>query len=71
MSADVTTGTAFRAGTPKFLFQAPIYGGGATTENHYWDIAKDGQRFLVNTVENGAASSQVTVVLNWLAGWKK
>ena len=70
MSADVTTSPAFRGGTPKFLFQTAIYGGGATTGNHYWDVAKDG-RFLVNTVENGAASSQVTVVSNWLPGLKK
>jgi eukaryotic-like serine/threonine-protein kinase len=70
MSADVATSPAFRTGTPKFLFQASIFGGGASTGNHYWDVAKDG-RFLVNTVENGAASSEVTVVLNWLAGLKK
>lgn len=67
---DIATVPAFHADPPKFLFQAPIFGGGATTGNHYWDVAKDG-RFLVNTVENGAASSEVTVVMNWLAGLKK
>ena len=70
MSADVVTRPAFRAGAPKALFQAAIFGGGATTGNHYWDIAKDG-RFLVNIVENAAASSQVTVVSNLLPGLKK
>jgi len=28
-------GATFHASTPKFLFQAPIFGGGTTTSNHY------------------------------------
>jgi hypothetical protein len=48
------------------LFQAPIFGGGATTDNHYWDVAPDGKRFLINIA--GGGSVPVTVVLNW-PGW--
>jgi hypothetical protein len=68
MSVDVAPGAAFKAGVPKFLFQAPIFGGGATTSNHYWDVAPDGKRFLINTV---AVGSTINVVLNWQAGLKK
>ncbi len=69
MSVDVTPGTAFKAGAPKFLFQAPIFGGGASTENRYWDVNPDGKRFLINVA--GGGSAPVTVVLNWQAGLKK
>jgi len=69
MSVDVTPGTAFKAGAPKVLFQAPIFGGGASTENRYWDVNPDGKRFLINVA--GGGSAPVTVVLNWQAGLKK
>jgi hypothetical protein len=36
---------------------------------YFYDVAPDGQRFLVNTVgEVGAAAAPTTVVVNWLAG---
>jgi Tol biopolymer transport system component len=69
MSVDVTSGAPFQAGTPKFLFQASIFGGGATTDNHYWDAAPDGKGFLVNVIDGGSAPA--TVVLNWQAGLGK
>jgi len=71
MSVDVTPGSTFHASVPKFLFQVPIYGGGATTSNHYWDIAPDGQRFLINTYGRDSAAASMTVVLNWQAELKK
>jgi dipeptidyl aminopeptidase/acylaminoacyl peptidase len=71
MSVDVTPGSTFHASVPKFLFQVPIYGGGATTSNHYWDIAPDGQRFLINTYGRDATAASMTVVLNWQAELKK
>jgi serine/threonine protein kinase len=71
MSVDVTPGATFKSGTPKFLFQVPIFGGGATTGNHYWDVAPDGQRFLINTVDSETTSTVINVVLNWQAELKK
>jgi hypothetical protein len=47
---------------------API---GATTNNHYWDVAADGKRFLINTVVGDSTAAPITVVLNWEAGLKK
>ena len=38
----------------------------------FYDIAPDGQRFLVNTtLVEQAAPSPITVVVNWMAGLKK
>ena len=33
--------------------------------NSSWDVALDGQRFLVNTPVNEATTPPITVVLNW------
>jgi hypothetical protein len=68
MSIDVTPGSMFRIGTTKALFQTAVFGRGATTTNHYWDVSADGQRFLINTVSPNAESSVLTVVLNWQSG---
>jgi len=69
MSVDVTLTPTFKAGPPKVLFQPPIYGGGTVNQTR-WDIAPDGQKFIINTV-TGEAASSLTVVLNWQAGLKK
>jgi len=71
MSVDVTPGVTFKAGIPKFLFQAPIFGGGATTGNHYWDVAPSGRQFLINTVDSTSTSTAINVVLNWQSELKK
>jgi Tol biopolymer transport system component len=68
MSTDVTLGATLQAGVPRTLFRAPVFSGGATVSNHYWDVSPDGQRFLVNTTTANDASSMLTVVLNWQSG---
>ena len=65
MSVDVTLGGTFKAGIPKVLFQAPIYGGGAS-QQHRWDMTPDGERFLINTL-GGDVSAPLTLVENWEA----
>jgi len=59
MAVDVQTSPAFRAGTPKVLFQGN-YGSS-------YDVAADGKRFLMIKPPGAAQAStdQVTVVLNW------
>jgi hypothetical protein len=69
MAADVTASPSFKAGHPKTLFAAPIWGGGAG-----YDVTADGQKFLINSLESegeSTASAAITVVLNWQAGLKK
>jgi hypothetical protein len=70
MSVEVALGATFKAGVPKALFQAPLYGGGANPAQTRWDLTPDRQRFLINTIP-AEASSPLTVVLNWQAGLKK
>jgi Tol biopolymer transport system component len=70
MSVDVTLGGTFKAGVAKVVFQAPIYGGGATAQ-HRWDMTADGQRFLINTVGGGGDVSALTLVENWTALLRK
>ena len=71
MSVDVAPGATFQAGAPRVLFQVPIFGGGATTGNYYWDVTADGQRFLINTVSAESGSAALTVVLNWREALKR
>lgn len=57
-------------GPPIALFTTRIAGGPvAGTASHMYAAAPDGQRFLViSTRVNEAASSPITLVLNWKLG---
>ena len=55
-----------RFGDPEVLFQAFVqgpdrYGYSIST----YDVTSDGQRFLVNTISEGARSLPLTMILNW------
>ena len=52
----------FEAGPPEVLFAALPVG-----PRYFYDISPDGQRLLVNTVLDEAASSSITLVQNWAA----
>ncbi len=56
-------------GTPKPLFDARLVGGSSTAVGFraQYDVAPDGQRFLVN-LETGSSDSPITVVVNWQSG---
>jgi Tol biopolymer transport system component/predicted Ser/Thr protein kinase len=72
MAVDVATTPAFKAGTPKALFAAPIWAGARFVSRY--DVTADGQKFLITTVPeetNAAVSAPITVVLNWETGLKK
>jgi Tol biopolymer transport system component len=58
MAVDVQTSPAFRAGTPRLVFEGR-YGN--------YDVAPDGRRFLMITAPAApkAPTDQMTVVLNW------
>jgi len=60
-------GSSFEVGAVKALFDMRALSG-----NRYsYDVSADGQRFLVNTLPAQAASTPITVVLNWTAALKK
>jgi serine/threonine protein kinase len=62
MSVSVETQPTFRAGTPRILFQNTSYLGlGAN-----YDVAPDGQHFLmIKETEAPATSKVVTIIINW------
>ena len=60
-------GSSFEVGAVKPLFDTRVF----TGLRYPYDVAADGQRFLVNTVPGQASSAPVTVVVNWTAGLKK
>jgi serine/threonine protein kinase/dipeptidyl aminopeptidase/acylaminoacyl peptidase len=63
MLTEVDTTTAFTAGKPHELFEAPIQPE-YTNDGHRWQIGPDGKRFLVLTFPENQ-SSPIRVVLNW------
>jgi Tol biopolymer transport system component len=57
--------STFEPGAPKALFDM------RDARLQYFDVAGDGQRFLINNLVEEAASSPANVVLNWTADLKK
>jgi|GEM_PF-281928 len=68
MAVPVKTGNAFEAGTPIPLFRV------ATHRKEYevapYDVAPDGQRFIVNSL-SGAPALPINVVINWTSELKR
>jgi Tol biopolymer transport system component len=64
--------TTFDQVTPVPLFQTRIQGaGGASDIFHQYDVSADGERFLVNELDESAAEPPVTIMVNFLALLKK
>ena len=62
---------SFDSGVPRPLFEAHLPVPGRTTVFEY-DVAADGERFLLDAQGGGSASAPpLTVVVNWDAGVKK
>ena len=59
MIVSVTAGTSFEAGIPKPLFQTKISGG--------YNVTRNGQRFLIETLTGENTSPPITVLVNWTA----
>jgi Tol biopolymer transport system component len=67
MAAEVDgTGSDFRVGRVVPLFQTHAL----SNPNYGYDVSRDGNRFLVSSVE-GAGGAPLTLVLNWNEGLKK
>lgn len=63
MAASVSESPAFRAGEPRALFAARIWGDYA--------VSKDGQRFLISTSPSETAEPTAIAVLNWTSAIKE
>ena len=68
MAAEISAqGSAVKVGAVRPLFETRL-----RTDGRYpYDVSADGQRFLVNNDPLPAASSPITVVVNWTASLKK
>jgi Tol biopolymer transport system component/predicted Ser/Thr protein kinase len=64
MAVDVTYGRSLELAAPRSLFQT-------TRGSTGWDVAPNGQRFLLAAPAQQSAQTPFTVVLNWQAGLKK
>lgn len=65
MSVPLKAGANFDPGTPSVLFQAyPRETVSATSEQSFYDVTRDGQKFLINT-QVKSAKTPMSIVLNW------
>jgi serine/threonine protein kinase len=64
MAVEVEFSDTFRSGTPQALFDAPL----KTTQ---FDVAADGQKFLLPMPDENTSNEPVHVVLNWVAALTK
>jgi hypothetical protein len=64
MAVDVPPGNVFVAGKPRLLFEERYELSSSLWPNY--SVTQDGQRFLmVKATDEGAASTQINVVVNW------
>ena len=70
MAVPITTGAALQPGPPAVLFETHLLESTVYVPAQY-DVAPDGQRFLVNTARRTAQGASVTVVLNWMSRLKQ
>jgi hypothetical protein len=73
MAVAIKGTTKLDVGAAVPLFEARLLNGptNAAGSRHQYDVARDGQRFLLNVQLEDADASSITVVLNWTAGLKK
>jgi len=63
-------GNSFELGAPQPLFDMRI-GNLPLTGSPFYDVTRDGRRFIVSTAVEESAPTPMTVVLNWNAGLKQ
>jgi Tol biopolymer transport system component len=66
MAVPVTAGETFTAGTPRRLFDVPLYEGDPGSPNY--DVALDDQRFLIVLPASTEGPDRINVIQGWKAG---
>jgi serine/threonine protein kinase/Tol biopolymer transport system component len=64
MSVDIDMKSGFAPGVPKQLFKLP-------GEIRFWDVTRDGQKFLIPVPASASNSAPYNVVVNWTSALKK
>jgi serine/threonine protein kinase/Tol biopolymer transport system component len=71
MAVPVKIGANFEAGQPVELFQTHIRQPISAQDVFSYDVAADGQKFLINTKVDTTNSAPLSVILNWAAELEK
>jgi hypothetical protein len=71
MAVPVTTGGHFSSGPPVALFQANPRQAVSYIDIFTYDVARDGQKFLIHTDVQPTGEVPLSVLLNWPAKWNK
>ncbi|MGA7906865.1 MAG: hypothetical protein WCA16_05600, partial [Candidatus Sulfotelmatobacter sp.] len=58
-------GSAPRTGTPRELFPVQLVYSPWTPESGAYDVAADGKRFLVDSLDQPPAPEPINLILNW------
>ena len=62
---DLSAGAAPQVGVPVPLFRTRVGGAVQGSSRQQYFVSRDGQRFLMNTVLEGAPTSPITLIVNW------
>ncbi len=65
MSVDVEAGQEFLAAAPRRLFDARLRR--STDDMFHYAISRDGQRLLVDAIDDAESSAAVTLATDWLS----
>ena len=71
MAVPVESGASFRAGVPQALFPARVRGFIVTGSRTEISVLRDGQKILVNALQEESIRAPITVVANWTSELKK
>jgi len=71
MAVPVKIGASFEAGQPVELFQTHIRQPISAQDVFSYDVAADGQKFLINTKVDTTNSAPLSILLNWSAELEK
>jgi hypothetical protein len=70
MSVAIEAKPAFTAAKPRLLFEGP-YVGGHPSEGGNYDVAPDGQRFVMIEEVDPLVTSRINIVANWFEELKR
>jgi eukaryotic-like serine/threonine-protein kinase len=65
LAVDVVTNSTFEYGKPRRLFEGRYALGNVKDDTRAYDVAPDGQRFLMLKTENEPSTGDLKVVVNW------
>jgi Tol biopolymer transport system component len=72
MAVDVKTAPTFEFGVPRALFDPQIPAGVLADAFFHYDVAADGKRFLVSSIDGAnSVPNPITVIINWTALLKR